>query len=209
MNIKIYTDGSATTIDKPGGWAYVLIIDEIFHSENSGHIERATNNDMELLAAINGLKATMEVTISNTSSFPQENEITLISDSQLILGWANGDYSFRQKDKMFLYDELRTLMRKLSVKTEWCRGHSGVKWNERCDELANEARLGLQRNKQKEVCKITGETAIGDKKDGILCVWYGDKLKVIDLSDNIVEDYSREKHGKRGSAIEIRKGKLR
>lgn len=209
MNIKVYTDGSATTMDKPGGWAYVIIIDDRLHSENSGHVEKATNNDMELLAAINGLKAVLDVTISSLSSFPQENEVTLISDSQLILGWANGTYTFRQKEKMFLYEELRRLMRKLNAKTEWIKGHSGQVFNERCDELANQARLGLQMEKKKEEVKTTGESLIGDKKDAIYCLWYNGNLKIIDLDNLVIENYNRKVHGKRGSSVEIRKGKLR
>lgn len=209
MKLEIFTDGSATVSSKPGGWACVLVVNGQFVSERCGHIEKATNNDMELFAAIKGLELAMTDGICCAGDFEDEFDVTLKSDSQLVLGWANGTYQFKQTEKLFLYEELRRLMRKLKAKTEWVKGHSGVRWNERCDELANKARLGIEKEQKKEEAKTTGETLIGDKRDGVICLWYGDKLKIISLSDNIIEDYNREVHGKRGSAMEIRQEKMR
>lgn len=210
MVIEVYADGSATVKTKPGGYGWVICIDNKFHSEGSGHLDFATNNDAELLAAIRGLEAALDIVVKNPSSFPIELDVTLKSDSELILGWANGSYNFKQADKMAAYEILRRLMKKLHAKTQWIRGHSGDTWNERCDELANAARLGIEKEIKKEEIKATGiGTLIGNKKDGVLCVWYGDQLKVISLTDNVIEDYNRETHGKRGSAIEIRKERLR
>lgn len=209
MNIKIWTDGSATTKEKPGGWAWVLTVEEQFHSEGSGHLEKATNNDAELIAVLKGLEAALSLIISCPSSFPLENDVTLKSDSALILGWANGTYKFKQIDKLPLYDALRRLVRKLNVKTEWVKGHSGIEFNERCDKLANQARLGIQKEKEKEEAKATGNTLIGTKKDGVICFWAYGKLKVLDILNNVCEDYSREAHGKRGSIIEFREEKMR
>ena len=209
--IEIWTDGSATISTKPGGWAWVLTIDGKFHSEGSGHLEKATNNDAELVASIKGLEAAMDLFLKITygTSFEQDHEFILKSDSELILGWANGTYKFKQTDKMFLYDQLRRLVRKLHVKTEWVKGHSGVEFNERCDKLANQARLGIQKEKEKEEAKATGNTLIGTKKDGVICFWAYGKLKVLDILNNVCEDYSREAHGKRGSIIEFREEKMR
>jgi len=211
MKIEIWTDGSATVSTKPGGWAWVLTIDGQFHSKGYGHLEKATNNDAELTAAIKGLDATLNLYLKLTqgTSFPQDHEFVLRSDSQLILGWASGEYKFKQTDKLPLYDGLRRLMRKLNAKTEWIKGHSGHEWNELCDKLANQARLGIQKEKDKEEAKITGASLIGTKKDGILCVWHNGQLKVIDLDNLIVEVYDRKVHGKRGSMLEIRNEKLR
>lgn len=208
MKIEIYSDGSAQTIKTCGGWAYVLIINGEFHSEGSGHVEFATNNDMELVSALKGLDAALNSTMSY-GSFPIDLEVILKSDSKLILGWADGTYQFKQMEKIGLYDELRRLMRKLKVKTEWVKGHSGNKWNERCDQLANQARLKLEKNKDKEEAKISGETLIGKKREGVICLWYSGKLKVLDFCTNIMEDYDRDVHGKRGSLLEIREDKTR
>lgn len=203
MNIQVYSDGSAQTSATAGGWGSVIIIDGTLHKELSGHLEFATNNDAELIAAIQGLDYVLNLLATDLSSFPQENEVTLISDSEIVLNWANGKYRFKQIDKMPLYDHLRRLVKKMNVKTQWCRGHSGNVWNERCDKLANLARKNLQENIDKT--KPIVDTRIGLKKNGVRCLWYDDQLKVIDFEEGIIETYNRDAHGKRGSMIEIRK----
>jgi hypothetical protein len=136
-------------------------------------------------------------------------EVYLVSDSQLILGWASGEYRFKQAGKLEKYYQLQALVQKLRVKTRWVRGHNGDEFNERCDQLANEARLGVQNKKEREEAKERGETLIGTKKSGVMCVWYKNCLKVIDLETNVVENYDREIHGARGSMLEIREEKSR
>ena len=57
MKIEVWTDGSATIATKPGGFGWVITLDGKFHSEGSGHLEKATNNDAELMASICGLRS--------------------------------------------------------------------------------------------------------------------------------------------------------
>ena len=213
MKIEVYADGSATSKGKPGGYGYVLVFDEEKHSEGSGHIDSASNNDAELEAAIQGLVAAykfiMASRIGNAETSQVDFEVTLISDSQLILGWADGGYKCKQPDKQAGYHKLRGLVARMNVKTKWVRGHSGDTHNERCDQLANEARTGIEKKNKHQEALGAGETVIGTKKTGILCVWYLGQLKVIDLTANIVEDYEREMHGPRGSMFEIREEKSR
>ena len=208
MKIEVYADGSAQTKDKPGGWASVILIDGVLHKELAGHLELATNNDAELIAAVKGLDYTLEYVASFQGSFPMETEVTLISDSQIILNWANGTYRFKQVDKMVLYEHLRRLVKKLNVKTQWVRGHSGNTWNERCDKLANDARKGIT-EETPALPNVNGNSRIGKKKTDIVCFFYRGKLKVLDLLNNICEDYNREVHGKRGSVLEFKEDKLR
>jgi ribonuclease HI len=207
MKIDVYSDGSAQTSATAGGWGSVIIIDGTLHKELSGHLEFATNNDAELIAAIQGLDYVLNLLATDLSSFPQENEVTLISDSEIVLNWANGKYRFKQIDKMPLYDHLRRLVKKMNVKTQWCRGHSGNVWNERCDKLANLARKNLQENIDKT--KPIVDTKIGLKKNDVVSIWYGGQLKIIDFETGTIENYNRDVHGKRGSVIEIREGKDR
>lgn len=136
MKVEVYTDGSATTKDKPGGWAYVVVSDGVKHYEGSGAIPNATNNDAELEAAIQGLASILK------SAFANSTDITLVSDSEIILKWANGTYRFKQESKRPKYDQIRWLMNRLKAKTRWVEGHAGHEWNERADKLA-----GLERDK--------------------------------------------------------------
>lgn len=150
MNIEVYSDGSATTNDKPGGYGWVMVVDGTKHSEGSGHMELASNNDAELEAATRGLQAA-NWHISIQSYIPPEGHtVTLVSDSQLVLGWVSGKYSFRQENKMDKFKELQLFVQTMNVQTRWIRGHSGDEHNERCDKLANEARTGIERKEKKK-----------------------------------------------------------
>lgn len=210
MKIEVYTDGSATTKDKPGGWAYVLVVDGSKFAECGGHMAGASNNDAEMEAAIQGLAAALKhITKVSTHHSSEFHDVTLCSDSQLILGWASGVYRFKQQDKIEKYKQLQFLVHRLSAKTQWVEGHSGHEHNERCDKLANEARLGVTRKKDREKALIEGNTLIGTKKSGTLCVWYKNQLKVIDLETNIIENYDRATHGPRGGTLEVREEKSR
>jgi ribonuclease HI len=153
MNIEVYTDGSATTNDKPGGYAFVVVIDGIKYHEGSGYMPNASNNDAELEAAIQGLIYLKENYVKllflpgkepPPGQYPKNAKITLVSDSQLILGWASGRYTFRQVDKMEKFKRLQLLVHEFDVQTRWVEGHNGDEHNERCDKLANEARLQKQ-----------------------------------------------------------------
>lgn len=214
MKIDVYTDGSATTKDRPGGWAYVLCLDGEKFAECGGHMEGASNNDAEMEAAIQGLAAALKWLNENQAlhiglDYKSVAEVTLCSDSQLILGWASGHYQFKQASKIEKYKKLKFLVHRLNVKTQWIEGHSGHEHNERCDKLANEARLGITRAADKAEAIAEGKTLIGTKKSGTLCVWYKNSLKVIDLETNVVEDYQRSIHGPRGGTLEIREEKSR
>lgn len=206
MFVEVYTDGSASVNGKPGGYGWVIVVDGEKHSEGSGYMPVASNNDAELEAAINGLYAAKNLLEEKT---PNNSTITLVSDSQLILGWVTGKYSFRQEEKINKFKELKLLSSLLNLKTRWVEGHNGDLYNERCDRLANQARLNGQSKKEKIKAMLEGRSIIGRKKTGIVCVWYKDKLKVIDLEQNIIEDYNRESHGNRGGLLEIREEKSR
>lgn len=212
QKIEVFTDGSATTANKPGGYGWVLIVDDKFHSEGSGKVENVTNNDMELQGAIEGLKAAFELVSPSIDIFSLDvreiipPKVMLCSDSQLVLGWASGEYRFKQEDKMEKYVLLKKLMMRLLAETKWIKGHSGNVWNERCDKLANKARTGsLELDKNSN----TVDTRIGNKKNGVVSLWYQGQLKVVDFEQGIIENYSRDVHGKRGSIIEIRESKDR
>lgn len=162
MKIEIYTDGSATVASKPGGYGYVIVIDGVKHSEGSGGMDKATNNDAELQAAVEGLKSVLLMRVQDPAKYGQA-EVTLVSDSEIVLGWTNGTYRFKQKAKMATFEILKTLAARLRVQTRWVEGHTGDVHNERCDELANIARKKL-------VAEALGETnkALGAMVDGLM-----------------------------------------
>ena len=232
MKIDLYADGSATTDSKPGGYGWVMTLNGNKHAEGYGHMDKASNNDAELEAAIQGLIEVFKFTAKvcddpkcvhgfilpalpngDQTACPNVHKghysVTLVSDSKLVLGWADGTYRFKQVTKLESYQKLRALVQRMHVKTRWVRGHAGDEHNERCDKLANFARTGKERKDKKPKPPNVGNSLIGTKKQSIFCIWHDDVLKIIDLENNAVEDFNREVHGPRGSHLAMQSEKMR
>lgn len=203
MKIEVYTDGSATVATKPGGWGFVVVLDGVKHHEGSGSMEKATNNDAELQAAVEGLKSVLLMRVKEPEKYGQA-EVTLVSDSEIVLGWTNGTYRFKQKAKMATYEILKSIASRLRVHTRWVEGHTGDVHNERCDELANIARKSLLPPKPEKVkTKKVSQVSI-EPDSRTFNIWHNGILKVIDLERNIVENHNEEKHGPKSSRLEFK-----
>jgi ribonuclease HI len=156
MLVEVYSDGSGTTGDLPGGYGWVVCVDGVKVAEGSGGLPAATNNTAEVTAAIRGLDyvATTDIPGCTGLNDGYENEahnqanrvrLVLISDSQLTLKWATGEYQCKKWHLIPLVIELRKLMKKLNAETRWVKGHNGNEHNERCDVLAGSAREAVVR----------------------------------------------------------------
>lgn len=139
--LEVYTDGSATTANLPGGWAYVLVAGGSKIQEGSGHLDKATNNTAEITAGIRGLEAASGELLANPGVYAS---VVLISDSQLVLHFAEGTWRCKKYHLQLLVGQLQQLYRKLNAATRWVKGHSGDTYNERCDVLAKAARAQSQ-----------------------------------------------------------------
>lgn len=138
-HITIYTDGSAIGNPGPGGYGIILRYGEHVR-ELAGGFRRTTNNRMEILAAIEGLRALKEPCT-----------VTLHSDSQYLVDAINKGWVERWQAKGWmrtkneralnvdLWRQLLPLLEKHSVTFVWVRGHAGHPDNERCDVLAKQA----------------------------------------------------------------------
>lgn len=141
-NVVIYTDGGCHGNPGPGGWGVVVIADGEA-KEASGGEKLTTNNRMELTAAITALSI-----VSNTSSF-SGRKIEINTDSQYvkngITGWVagwkkNGWKTSAKKDVLNkdLWEKLDELNTAVKPLWKWVKGHAGVEFNERCDQLCQE-----------------------------------------------------------------------
>ena len=122
--IHIYTDGACWGNPGPGGWA-AIILDGARTRELKGRQEDATNNQMEILAAISGLEQT-----------PPGSQVTVHSDSQYLV-WTMSR-GWKRKVNFDLWERLDRLVAEREVKWEWVRGHVGHPENERANTLAGE-----------------------------------------------------------------------
>lgn len=137
--LKIYTDGGCRPNPGPGGWAFVILRPGEPPEESSGFEAEATNNRMELRAALEALNAVGEGA-----------EIELYTDSEYLRkgieswmpawkkrAWRTASGSAVKNDD--LWKSLDTAIRRHQVSWHWVKGHSGDRWNERVDELASSA----------------------------------------------------------------------
>ncbi len=145
--ITIYTDGASRGNPGPGGYGTILMYGNHI-KELSGGYRYTTNNRMELMAVIAGLKAITK------NHLP----VIIYSDSQYVVraieeGWlktwikTNFKGGKKNSDLWLLYHEIS---KDLNIKMQWVKGHADNPYNNRCDELATAAADGKDLNVDEE-----------------------------------------------------------
>lgn len=136
--VILYTDGACSNNPGLGGYCAILIYNEV-EKIISGGEEETTNNRMEMLAVIMGLKAL---------KYPCK--VKLYSDSAYVLnaflngwvyGWVkNGWKTADKKDvkNVELWQELLALIKTHTVEFIKVKGHSDNENNNRCDKIARD-----------------------------------------------------------------------
>lgn len=136
--VRLITDGSCLGNPGRGGWACILKYNEHV-SERWGHAGHTTNNQMEITAAIEGLRAlkeSCEVELTTDSEY-LKNGIT-----QWIDGWRRRNWLTADKKPVKnreLWEALDAQVKRHKVSWLWTKGHADDAENNRCDELAQEA----------------------------------------------------------------------
>ncbi len=137
-DVVAYTDGGCRGNPGIGGWGFVLIHPTTRTAlERAGGILEATNNRMELTAALEAL-----------SNVRRPNSRVLIcTDSRYVIdccskwmagwkerGWVRKDGALKNLE---LLQALDVALSRHDVRWQWVAGHSGDDGNERADALAN------------------------------------------------------------------------
>lgn len=140
--VLVYTDGAAIDNPGPGGYGVVLRYGPR-RKELAGGFRLTTNNRMELMACIQGLRM-----------LKFRCSVVLFSDSTYVVngmthGWAgqwqakgwqlSGGQRVKNSD---LWEQLVHLGKQHEVEFKWVRGHAGNRENEHCDRLAVSAARG-------------------------------------------------------------------
>jgi ribonuclease HI len=137
----LFTDGSSLGNPGPGGWGAVLLLLGERVIEMGGSAKHTTNNRMELLALIEGLKRMKD----------ESGDLMIFTDSKYVhkgatewvAGWQRRGWKTMAKTDVENRDLWETALlfldtRKRSGRIMWTHvpGHSGIVGNERCDAIA-------------------------------------------------------------------------
>lgn len=134
--VTIYSDGACSGNPGAGGYASILIYNGI-EKIVTGSEENTTNNKMELMGAISGLKTLKESCI-----------VKLYSDSAYLINafnndwitfWQNNNWKTASKKpvkNVELWQELIELNNKHKIEFIKVTGHADNEYNNRCDKLA-------------------------------------------------------------------------
>ena len=135
MSVVIYTDGSAKGNPGRGGYGVVMMSGS-HRKEISEGFNLTTNNRMELLSVIVGLEHLKK----------EKTFVTIYSDSKYVVDSIEKKWLFSWEKKNFgkkknpdLWIRFLKVYRKHQVSFVWVKGHSNIKENERCDQLAVKA----------------------------------------------------------------------
>jgi len=135
--ILIFTDGAAKGNPGRGGFGVVISEDGKI-TEKGGFKEHTTNNEMELKAVVEALKAVA----------PKKVPVHIYTDSKYVVegangwvfGWAKNGWVTKTKSDVLnkeLWQELLPLLGKVEIVWHKIPGHSGLAGNERADVIAS------------------------------------------------------------------------
>ena len=134
--VTIYTDGACSGNPGPGGWAAILMAGGA-KKELSGGEADTTNNRMELMAVIEGLRALKrpcKVDIYSDSAYVVNAFEQNWPDKWTRNGWKNSAKA--EVANSDLWKELAVLTATHKVTFSKVKGHADDELNNRCDELA-------------------------------------------------------------------------
>lgn len=145
--VEIYTDGACRGNPGPGGWGASLRFSpgdstcktEQVQKELYGFQAETTNNQMELMAVIQGLeslKRTCPVKIYTDSKYVLDG-ITKWMANWKAKGWKTA--AKKPVKNVELWKRLDAAVQSHEVSWQWVKGHSGDEGNECADALANRA----------------------------------------------------------------------
>jgi ribonuclease HI len=139
--VELWTDGACSGNPGPGGWAAILRKSDRL-LELSGGEPETTNNRMELQSVIEGLRALKKQPVDVVVHLDSAYVRSAFTEGW-IKGWQRNGWRTAGKKPVKnqdLWEQLIAEVAKHHVRWELVKGHAGVEWNERADELAVAAR---------------------------------------------------------------------
>ena len=143
-NVEIYTDGACLGNPGDGGIGVILMYKDVQKEISSGYPD-TTNNKMELLAVIEGLKMLKEP--CKVSLYTDSSYVVNSIEKGWVYGWQKKGWMRNSKEEAKnkeLWQELLELLKIHDVSFIWIKGHAGNPFNERCDILAKQGAYSIK-----------------------------------------------------------------
>jgi ribonuclease HI len=137
-HVIIYTDGACKGNPGPGGWGVLLRFKEHEKCLSGGECH-TTNNRMELMAAIEALKALQQSCVVDLYT---DSQYLRKGISEWIIRWKKEAWKTRDKKPVKNADLWQLLdfeANKHKITWHWVKGHSNHPENDLVDKLANDA----------------------------------------------------------------------
>ena len=135
--ITIFTDGAAKGNPGSGGYGVVIVSGETV-LELGGFKERTTNNEMELTAVVEALKAVAGK--HNTVAIYTDSKYVVEGATGWVFGWVKNGWQTKAKTDVInkeLWQALLPLLRQVEIEWHKVPGHVGIVGNERADTIAS------------------------------------------------------------------------
>ena len=140
----IFTDGAAKGNPGPGGYGAVLLLgDTVLEIGESKKL--TTNNEMELRAVMEALK-----NVTDGETFVEiytDSKYVVEGAKGWIFGWMKNGWQTKAGTDVLhkeLWQELVTLLKKVTVDWHKVPGHVGIIGNERADTIASDLAVGKE-----------------------------------------------------------------
>ncbi len=137
-HVELFTDGACRGNPGPGGWGALLRFGD--HEKSLwGSDADTTNNRMELMAAIEALRA---INRPCTVILTTDSQYVRRGMTEWLSRWRANNWKTANKKpvkNVDLWQALYEETKRHDVTWRWVKGHSGHRENEMADELANRA----------------------------------------------------------------------
>ena len=132
----VFTDGAAEGNPGPGGWGAVRVVRNEVVAEERGQEGHTTNNRMELMAMIAGLRM---VDPSEEAQIYTDSRLVVDTLTKWAAGWERRGWTRKTgpiANLELVQEAYRLFRERPGAKINWIAAHSGYRWNEYADALA-------------------------------------------------------------------------
>ena len=146
--ITVFTDGASRGNPGPGGWGAIIIANGPTPAESKvielgGREDHTTNNRMEMMAALEALQTIRRRDLPGDVEMHTDSAYLINGITQWVHGWEKNGWLTKEGEPVlnrdlwqFLVEMVRALKLRKNIVWKKVSGHSGLRGNERVDEIA-------------------------------------------------------------------------